>query len=121
MAVVTALAVSIVAAVLVAEIKAWGPWVIRSLIKFAVRRLPEDQRARFDEEWQSYVNEIPGQIGKLVAAAGFLIAAYDSALNGVRQRMWAPLLAQLDDLESTTRAFVSAIQIDETLLHIPEN
>src|SRR5439155_14399820 len=40
--------------ILVGEIEAWCPWIVRSLIKLAVARLPENQRARFDEEWQSH-------------------------------------------------------------------
>ena len=63
--------------ILVGEIEAWCPWIVRSLIKLAVARLPENQRARFDEEWQSHVNEVPGTVGKLLAAADLLRAAHN--------------------------------------------
>jgi hypothetical protein len=63
--------------ILVEEIGAWCPWIVRNLIKLAVACLPENQRARFDEEWQSHVSEVPGTVGKLLAAAGFLLAAYN--------------------------------------------
>lgn len=62
------------------EIEAWSPSIIRGLIKLAVGRLPENQRERFEEEWQSHVSEVPGKVGKLFVAAGFLIAAYRIAL-----------------------------------------
>jgi hypothetical protein len=64
------------------EIEAWIPSIIRSLIKLAVVRLPESQRERFEEEWQSHVSDVPGKVAKLIVAAGFLIAAYKIALIG---------------------------------------
>jgi len=57
------------------EFKAWNPLIVRRLIQHAVTRLPENQRVRFDEEWSSHINEIPGEIGKLFAAFGFSLAA----------------------------------------------
>jgi hypothetical protein len=57
------------------EFKAWTPWLIRKLISTATSRLPVHLRDRFLEEWQSHVNEVPGQIGKLVVAFGYLPAS----------------------------------------------
>lgn len=57
------------------EFKAWVPWIIQHLIDWAVSTLPEDKRERFAEEWSSHVNEIPGDVGKLTVALGFLVAA----------------------------------------------
>jgi hypothetical protein len=57
------------------EFKAWIPWIIQRVIRRAIVRLPPAQRERFEEEWQSHVNEVPGEIGKLTAALGFLKAA----------------------------------------------
>jgi lipopolysaccharide/colanic/teichoic acid biosynthesis glycosyltransferase len=37
--------------------------------------LPEDQRERFAEEWPSHVNEVPGDISKLLVACGFFLAS----------------------------------------------
>jgi hypothetical protein len=37
--------------------------------------LPESQRKRFTEEWQCHVDEIPGEVGKLIVAFGFLRAS----------------------------------------------
>lgn len=93
MALITGLcliAVSILTAalsrLLAEEMSAWTPSIIRSLIKFAVGRLPEHHRERFEEEWQSHVNDVPGQIGKLLAALCFLFAAYHITLNDRRAR-----------------------------------
>src|SRR5258707_7526494 len=61
---------------IVDEVKAWIPWVIKHLIHCAVRLLPEERRERFSEEWQSHVEEIPGDLGKLVVAIGFLSASW---------------------------------------------
>jgi Bacterial sugar transferase len=57
------------------EFKAWSPWIVRKVIQRAVRQLPENKRQRFAEEWQAHVNEIPGDVGKIVVAFGFLSAA----------------------------------------------
>ncbi|HEY5239183.1 MAG TPA: hypothetical protein VIJ62_12440 [Rhizomicrobium sp.] len=57
------------------EFRAWTPWLVHRLIQRAVINLPARHRARCEEEWQSYVNEIPGEIGKLIAAIGFLPAS----------------------------------------------
>lgn len=57
------------------EFKAWTPWIIRQLVNCAVRRLGEEQRTRFEEEWLAHVNEIPGELGKIIAALGFVYAA----------------------------------------------
>jgi hypothetical protein len=50
------------------ETKAWAPWLIRCLVQRAVRKLPADDRERFVEEWPARVDEIPGDIGKLLFA-----------------------------------------------------
>jgi hypothetical protein len=63
--------------ILADDIRAWIPSIVRSITKRAVAWLPENQRARLDEEWQSHVNEVPGTIGKLLEAAGFLLAAHN--------------------------------------------
>ncbi len=57
------------------EIKAWIPGIIRRVIRWAVVQLPSAHQERFEEEWQGHVNEVPGDIGKLIVAVGFLIAA----------------------------------------------
>lgn len=57
------------------EFKAWIPGIIRVVIRRAVVQLPSAQQERFEEEWQSHVNEVPGDIGKLIVAVGFLMAA----------------------------------------------
>jgi len=57
------------------EFKAWIPWVVRRVIQRALAQLPEDQRERFQEEWRSHVDEVPGEIGKLYVALGCLFAA----------------------------------------------
>ncbi|WP_119462934.1 sugar transferase [Rhodospirillaceae bacterium SYSU D60014] len=64
-----------------AEFKVWVPWITERLIERAVQNLPPDQRERFAEEWRSHVNDIPGEIGKLVVALGLLPASRKMAFN----------------------------------------
>jgi hypothetical protein len=76
--------VAVLRAVLADEIKAWLPWIGERMIGRAVRNLPESQRERYKEEWHSHLNEIPGKIGQLVSAIGFLAASWkmSKSLNG---------------------------------------
>ncbi|SDS58024.1 sugar transferase [Bradyrhizobium canariense] len=70
------------------ECKAWFPTIVAKLIGMAVKKLPIEKRERFFEEWHGHVHEIPGDLGKIVAACGFLIAAWDIAEGpfGLRKR-----------------------------------
>jgi hypothetical protein len=119
--------VSILAAtlsrILAEEIDSWSPSIIHGLIKFAVGRLPENQRERYEEEWQSHINDVPGQIGKLLVAAGFSIAAFDFSLTDHRDRMFDNLvgvLTQVDDAIIVSTKLINEIQNDETLASLQE-
>lgn len=61
------------------EVKAWIPYCTKQTILLAVRRLPENHRARFAEEWASHLVEIPGEAGRLAMALGCLAAAHQMA------------------------------------------
>jgi len=58
------------------EFRAWTPRIVATLIRRAVRKLPEDQRERYQEEWAGHVAETPGEIGKLLLALGLQFASY---------------------------------------------
>jgi exopolysaccharide production protein ExoY len=74
--------------VLAEELKAWRPSLVGKIIALAVRKLPSANRERFSEEWKSHINEIPGDVGKIVVACGCLTAAWDIAEGpfGARKR-----------------------------------
>ena len=57
------------------ELKAWMPWLTKRLLLLAIERLPECQRERFSEEWASHLNEVPGELGKVLTTLGLLSAA----------------------------------------------
>jgi hypothetical protein len=80
------------------EFKAWTPWIIERLIKRAVRKLPEDWRDRFEEEWLSHIHETPGEVGKLMAALGFLFAARQMSSPIIIPRRFLDILAALVSL-----------------------
>lgn len=61
------------------EFKAWAPSVTAKIIAAAVRKLPTPKRERFSEEWASHVQQVPGDIGKIAAACGCLVAAWKIA------------------------------------------
>jgi lipopolysaccharide/colanic/teichoic acid biosynthesis glycosyltransferase len=57
------------------EIKAWLPRITTDLKGAAVRRLPKELRARYEEEWEGCLLEIPGPLSRVVYAASLLRAA----------------------------------------------
>lgn len=62
-----------------AEFSSWNPWIVHRIIKIAVCRLPKELRERYEEEWKSHVDEVPGEIGRILAATSFLPAALKMA------------------------------------------
>jgi hypothetical protein len=73
------------------EFNAWTPWIVEHLVRRAVSKLPEAQRERFEEEWRSHIDEMPGDVGKLLAAIGFGSAArqMSALLNANRDSIFA--------------------------------
>jgi hypothetical protein len=61
------------------EVKAWMPWFTKRLLRIAIERLPEGQGERFSEEWASHINEVPGELVKVVVALGCVSAAQEMA------------------------------------------
>jgi hypothetical protein len=57
------------------EFKAWAPTIVSSILAIAVKVLPLSQRDRAAEEWTSHVNELPGDLSRVVFAVGCIIAA----------------------------------------------
>jgi hypothetical protein len=85
MALITNLITAALSKILGEEISAWSPRAVGALLKTAVKLLPEKQRERFAEEWQSHLNEVPGTIGKMFTAAGFLVASCRIRLTDSRE------------------------------------
>src|SRR5215831_1162536 len=61
------------------KFKAWTASFTTRLLDLAVQRLPEDQRERFAEEWASHLNDISGDLGKVLFARGCVSAAHEMA------------------------------------------
>jgi hypothetical protein len=55
---------------LAAEVWAHADPLSRWLIRRAVLRIPEEQRARLEEEWLAHLEETPGAVRKLLHAIG---------------------------------------------------
>ncbi|MBV9990629.1 MAG: hypothetical protein JOZ72_04985 [Alphaproteobacteria bacterium] len=91
-AIVTGIVCAAVSQQLTDEFKAWTPWLVQRLLNRAVRRLPESLRARFEEEWTSHIDEVPGHFGKLVEAAGFIGASkkFPASFEGERHSHSSP-------------------------------
>src|SRR6266481_4155921 len=57
------------------ELRAWLPWLQERAIQAALRKLSSGQQERYNEEWRSHLNDVPGEIAKTWVAIGFLNAA----------------------------------------------
>jgi hypothetical protein len=68
------------------DLKAWRPRLTKKIVALAVHKLSHAQRERYAEEWMSYVDEIPGEIGKVLAALGLLWAAAQIGLASRKDR-----------------------------------
>jgi hypothetical protein len=66
------------------ECKAWMPWLAKWIIRRATAPMPKDRRGRYTEEWQSHIDEIPGNIAKIFTAADFARAAKKMSRVGLR-------------------------------------
>jgi lipopolysaccharide/colanic/teichoic acid biosynthesis glycosyltransferase len=73
---VIALFVAIVARLMADEVKAWSGWAHKKIRRRAVAKLPVECRDRYDEEWESGLEEIPGELFKIIYSIGLLRAAY---------------------------------------------
>jgi len=51
------------------------PFLTRKLMRLAVSLLPENLRARYDEEWQSYIAEVSDSVPKFCASFSFVFGA----------------------------------------------
>ncbi|MEH7904345.1 sugar transferase [Rhizobium laguerreae] len=61
--------------ILAEEFKAWRPNIVHRLVAVAASLLSDVDRDRYREEWSAYVEEIPGDLGKVFSAIGFVWAA----------------------------------------------
>jgi hypothetical protein len=57
------------------DITVWVPLIVEYLIRRAIKNLPREIQDRLDEEWHGHIAEIPGNLGKLCIAVGFVVAS----------------------------------------------
>ncbi|MFP5205340.1 MAG: hypothetical protein ACLGSH_08295 [Acidobacteriota bacterium] len=74
MAVVNAILAGIIIVLLSNEITAWLPALPKLLVAKAARRLPEELRARYEEEWEADLQEIPGDLTRVLYSLGLQVA-----------------------------------------------
>jgi lipopolysaccharide/colanic/teichoic acid biosynthesis glycosyltransferase len=62
------------------ELKSWFIWLRKRIRRMAVAKLPKNRRQRYDERWESGLEELPGDIVKLTCSIGLF-----GATLGVRK------------------------------------
>jgi len=70
-----ALLIAFLAAIFRSEFEAWMPWIAERLRRLALRPFKGALRERLDEEWSAYLDEVPGNVGKVFCALGFNVAS----------------------------------------------
>ena len=94
---------------------AWIPWFTRRLLEIAAMRSPYDQRERLAEEWESHINEVSGDLGKIAFAWGCVSAAQKIAFARVR---FAPRLEQQDqERQSFSKMQTSTQSSENCVMH----
>lgn len=93
--------IAIVGRFMADEVKVWFGWLHKKIRRRAVAKLPPVRRERYDEEWESGLEEIPGEIFKLIYSIGLLRAAIgirNAALKsvGISKTPFAPLKRVFD-------------------------
>src|SRR5947209_20076049 len=110
--VIGAILIPVTARVLGDDVKEWLPWITKRLVQRAVSRLPDEERARFEEEWWAHINELPGNLAKAYAAWGCLSAS--KAINHIA------LFGDRTGIEEVTlRARYVPISVSLLLLVLP--
>jgi hypothetical protein len=66
---------SVLSRIIAEEVRDWLPFVSKKLLLCAIKRMPEDQRQRYHEEWAADLNMFPGRIAQAIRAGGFYAAA----------------------------------------------
>ena len=57
------------------EVKAWFAWLHKVIRRKAVARLPAEYRDRYDEEWESGLEEIPGELFRFIYSVNLFRAS----------------------------------------------
>ncbi len=110
---------ALLARVVSEEIAAWSPRLTKYLVRLAVSRLPSHRRQRFAEEWESYLNDLPGQISRLIAAVGLCCAAWKINLGdqfSEGQERLKELLELVSSTWMTSSTLIAMIESDEELM-----
>ena len=64
---------AVVLPLLLTELGDWCPWLAARPVRWAARRLGDQASCRrYEEEWIANLNEVPGKLGSLIAALGYL-------------------------------------------------
>ncbi|WP_343227775.1 hypothetical protein [Rhizobium laguerreae] len=71
-----ALIVPAVSRLLSDEYKEWRPHLVRKVIRFSVRFLPQSERGRYEEEFSAHIEDTPGDLSKLIVALSLIPAAF---------------------------------------------
>lgn len=58
-----------------AEFGAWFGWLHKTIRHAAISIIPSEYRERYEEEWQSNLEDVPGEVGKLLHSVGLLQAS----------------------------------------------
>jgi hypothetical protein len=78
---------------LLAEFGDWCPWLADRIVRWAARRLREPAACqRYEEEWIANLNEVPGRLGRFIAALGYAIYV-PSMRRSISQQVGRTVLA----------------------------
>ncbi len=95
------------------EIEAWLPQAGPRLLRYAVSKLPADERERYAEEWAADLDAIPGQVSKVIYALGFVKAAW--GMRRIANRILSQQHEVIRAMYRNKGRLVAVVSCDESL------
>ncbi len=109
---------AVIAKLIADDAKAWLPWLTRRITSYAIRNSPPETRERLSEEWPAYLQDMPGDIGKLTEAIGFVFASVILRNRSLLDWFIRILLAPLEEV--IEHVFSAETKAEERVLGLIE-
>lgn len=90
------------------ELQDWLPYLAKWIVDRAVVHLPEGTRERYQEEWRSHLDELPGRLSKLWHATGCLRAS--AALSKANEVVDQPIQSSATELAAVQLLFTEVVK-----------
>lgn len=107
------------------EFKAWIHWLAQRITKRCIHRavehMPENERARYTEELQSHIDEMPGEIAKLVTAFGLRSIPQQEEIRKQMEELNKPLTNHALAEARADELIIEELIMEELEIYVKDN